>query len=178
MTQPLPNFRLPLNYAKEIGDVLGIPKSAIISSSCPIQIVSTGLPILIVPIVSLDALKKIVVDTNGLKQFLASLDIDLICAFTQHTIHSNASVHSRVFAPGLGITEDPATGSAAGAIGAYLYKNDLVSDHSCKYIYIEQGYQMGRPASLQVEVEQQDNEVKSILVGGESVTVIEGWVNI
>ena len=45
-------------------------------------------------------------------------------------------------------------------------------------ICIEQGYQMGRPSSLHVQIEQRHNEIKSIRVGGEAVTVIEGWVNI
>ena len=63
-------------------------------------------------------------------------------------------------------------------MGAYLCKNNLVSKCASKNIYIEQGYQMGRPSSLYVEVEQENNEIKSIRVGGKSVTVIEGWVNI
>ena len=178
MTQPLPEFQLPLNCDKEISEVLGIQKSSINSIFCPIQIVSTGLPTLIVPIISLDALKKIVVDTHRLKQILATLNIDMVYAFTQQTVHSSASIHSRAFAPGLGISEDPATGSAAGALGAYLYKNNVISENACKKIYIEQGYQIGRPATLQVEVEQENNEIKSIRVGGESVTIIEGWINI
>ena len=178
MTQPLPEFQLPLIYAADISDVLGIPKSSINSCSYPIQIVSTGLPVLIVPIISLDALKKIEIDISRMKHVLAPLDTDMIYAFTQETIHSNASVHSRAFAPALGISEDPATGSAAGAMGAYLCKNNLVSKCASKNIYIEQGYQMGRPSSLHVEVEQENNEIKSIRVGGKSVTVIEGWVNI
>jgi len=176
MSQQLPEFQIPLNYEERIGEALGIPKSSFIFS-CPMQIVSTGLPVLIVPIISLNALKKIVININKLKQVLEKLNTDIIYAFTQQTINSNASIHSRAFAPGIGIAEDPATGSAAGAVGAYLFKHDLVSGHISKNIHIEQGYQMGRPSSLYVEIDQENKMIKSILVGGESVTVIEGWAN-
>ena len=54
----------------------------------------------------------------------------------------------------------------------------MIFEHSYANICIEQGYQMGRPSSLHVEVEQENNEIKSIRVGGKSVTVIEGWVYI
>ena len=78
-------------------------------------------------------------DNNRLKQILTSLGIDMINTFTLQTIHSNSLIHSRVFAPGMGISEDPATGSAAGAMGSYLVKNNVVSKNVCKNICSEQG---------------------------------------
>ncbi len=178
MGQPLPEFQHPLDYAEEIAELLGLPESSIDSNDYPIQIVSTGLPVLFVPIISLEALGEISIDTNRVKRTLASLGTDMIYTFTLQTIHSNASVHSRAFAPALGITEDPATGSAAGALGAYLCKNNLVSEQERNNIFIEQGYEMGRPASLYVAVEQEGDNIKSIRVGGESVTVIKGELEI
>ena len=123
-------------------------------------------------------MNQIIINENSLKQTLATLDIDIIYAFTRQTVTSKASVHSRAFAPSLGIAEDPATGSAAGAIGAYLCKNNLNPEDESRCIYIEQGYKIGRPASLYVEVVKEEDDIKSIRVGGESVTVIEGWINI
>jgi trans-2,3-dihydro-3-hydroxyanthranilate isomerase len=178
MGQPLPEFQHPLDYAEEIAELLGLPESSIDSNDYPIQIVSTGLPVLFVPIISLEALGEISIDTNRVKRTLASLGTDMIYTFTLQTIHSNASVHSRAFAPALGITEDPATGSAAGALGAYLCKNNLVSEQERNNIFIEQGYEMGRPASLYVAVELEGDNIKSIRVGGESVTVIKGELEI
>ena len=98
----------------------------------------------------------------------------MIYTFTLQTVHSSATVHSRAFAPALGIIEDPATGSAAGALGAYLCKNNLVSKQERKNIFIEQGYEIGRPASLYVDIESEGDDIKSVRVGGRSVTVIKG----
>ena len=176
MTQPLPEFQLPLDCTEEVGEALGIPTSNIKSAGYPMQIVSTGLPALLVPIISLKALDSIVINTNRLSHVLASLGTDMIYAFTDVTIHPKATIHSRAFAPRLGITEDPATGSAAGAMGAYIYKNNMASGEELKNIFIEQGYKMGRPSSLYVEINQEADEIKSIRVGGESVTVIEGCI--
>jgi len=176
MTQPLPEFQLPLDCTEEVGEALGIPTSNIKSACYPMQIVSTGLPALLVPIISLKALESIVINTNRLSHVLASLGTDIIYAFTDETIHPKATIHSRAFAPRLGIAEDPATGSAAGAVGAYIYKNNIASGEELKNIFIEQGYKMGRPSSLYVEIDQEADEIKSIRVGGESVTVIEGCI--
>ena len=176
MTQPLPEFQLPLDCTEEVGEALGIPTSNIKSAGYPMQIVSTGLPALLVPIISLKALESIVINTNRLSHVLASLGTDMIYAFTDETIHPKATIHSRAFAPRLGIAEDPATGSAAGAMGAYIYKNNIASGEELKNIFIEQGYKMGRPSSLYVEINQEADEIKSIRVGGESVTVIEGCI--
>ena len=98
--------------------------------------------------------------------------------FTLETVHNNYSVHSRLFAPFLGVPEDPATGSASGALGAYLAQHKVLDPEKLGDIKIEQGYEMGRPASIFVEVEQTAGDIKSIRVGGESVTVIEGKLQI
>ena len=126
MDQLLPNFEHPLNCAEELGKALGISTDDINSTCRPIQIVSTGLPVLLVPVTSLKVLENISVDTIRLRQFLATLGTDLLYVFTSQTFDPEATIHSRVFAPELGITEDPATGSAAGAAGAYLTRNKLI----------------------------------------------------
>jgi trans-2,3-dihydro-3-hydroxyanthranilate isomerase len=98
-------------------------------------------------------------------------------AFTCHTFDPDATIHSRAFAPTLGISEDPATGCAAGAAGAYLFRNKLISKESCEEIIIEQGHMMGRPSSLFVCIEKHKDKIKSVRVGGESVTLIKGEIS-
>jgi len=178
MDQLLPEFQPPLDCSEEIGKALGISPDGIDSTCRPIQIVSTGLPVLVVPIVSLEILEKISIDTHRLSMLLTSLGTDLLYAFTCHTFDPDATIHSRAFAPKLGIPEDPATGSAAGAAGAYLFRNKLISTENCEKIIIEQGHMMGRPSSLFVCVEQNKDEIKSVRVGGESVTLIKGEISI
>jgi trans-2,3-dihydro-3-hydroxyanthranilate isomerase len=178
MDQLAPSFQSYIDCTTEIGNAIGISKENISSSIGPIQIVSTGLPVLIVPVASLKALKNITVDTIRLKELLAKLDADLLYAFTMETLNPKACIHSRAFAPELGITEDPATGSAAGAVGAYLSFNTLISKDECKNILIEQGYVVSRPSSIFVCVEQMEGKIRSVKVGGYSVTVIQGNLSI
>ena len=178
MDQLLPKFQPPLDCSEEIGKALGISADGIYSTGRPVQIVSTGLPVLVVPITSLQVLEKISVDTLRLSRLLTSLGTDLLYAFTCQTFDPDATIHSRAFAPKLGIPEDPATGSAAGAAGAYLSRNKYISNDDCENIYIEQGHIMGRPSSLFVCIKKNNDGIESIRVGGESVTVMKGEINI
>ena len=178
MDQLVPSFQKPISCSEELGKAIGISTDDISSTAHPIQIVSTGLPVLVVPVVSLKALQAITVDTIILREFLDILDTNLLYAFTMETLESNSSIHSRAFAPELGITEDPATGSAAGAVGAYLSFNTLISKDECKNILIEQGYVVSRPSSIFVCVEQMEGKIRSVKVGGYSVTVIQGNLSI
>ena len=79
-----------------------------------------------------------------------------------------------LFAPGAGVPEDPATGSAAGCIGSYVVKNRAVPRASLTRIIVEQGIEMGRPARLYVEVHSDGDRICSVLVGGSAVIVGEG----
>ncbi len=174
MDQLAPSFENPIKCTDEVGKAIGVLADDISSSSYPMQIVSTGLPVLIVPVSSLKALQNITINTIKLREFLATLGTDLLYAFTMETLDANASIHARAFAPDLGIVEDPATGSAAGAVGAYLFENNLIPKNDCKNIIIEQGYMISRPSSIFVCIEQNNGEIKSVRVGGYSVTVIQG----
>ena len=178
MDQPLPGYLPVLDCAEKIGNVLNIPTSSIKLSRYPIQIVSTGLPVLLVPINSIKLLEKIEINVSELDKFLHSLGVEMLYAFTDETLNPSAKIHARMFAPPLGILEDPATGSAAGAMGAYIFKHKIVPENNLKNIIIEQGYKMGRPSSIHVEIYHEYNEIKKIRVGGESVTVIEGFIKI
>ena len=88
-------------------------------------------------------------------------------AFTQDTEHSDSHVHSRMFAPSVGVLEDPATGSAAGPLSAYLDEYQVLSDYKQgDKIYIEQGYEINRPSRLVGKVITRDSETTNILVSG------------
>jgi trans-2,3-dihydro-3-hydroxyanthranilate isomerase len=178
MDQPLPKYLSVLDCAEKIGNVLSIPSSSINLSRYPIQIVSTGLPVILVPINSIKSLDKIVINGSELDNFLNSLGVEMLYAFTDETLNPSANIYARMFAPPLGILEDPATGSAAGAMGAYIFKHKIVSEDNLKNIIIEQGYKMGRPSNIHVEIYHEHNVIKKIRVGGESVTVIEGFIKI
>jgi trans-2,3-dihydro-3-hydroxyanthranilate isomerase len=82
-----------------------------------------------------------------------------------------------MFAPALGIEEDPATGAAATALAGYLGVRDGRSDATLRW-RIEQGFEMGRPSILHVEADKRDGAIISIRVGGASVLVSEGTMEV
>ena len=86
---------------------------------------------------------------------------------------SGSDVHARMFAPGIGIAEDPATGSAAAALAGYLGTRDSRPSGTLRWI-VEQGFEMGRPSILEVEADKENGRVVRSRVGGSSVTMSSG----
>jgi trans-2,3-dihydro-3-hydroxyanthranilate isomerase len=89
-------------------------------------------------------------------------------------VEPSATVHARMFAPSIGILEDPATGSASGALGAYLVQNGVVDVAPKTEIVIEQGYEMERPSQIIVQLESDDDIIQTVKVGGQCVMMVEG----
>jgi trans-2,3-dihydro-3-hydroxyanthranilate isomerase len=85
-----------------------------------------------------------------------------------------------MFAPGIGVPEDPATGSAAGALGAYLVRNRIVAPESgLARITVEQGLEIDRPSRIEVEIDvAETGEIYEVRVGGSAITVIKGEVTL
>ncbi len=177
MAQPKPEFLEPLTATDElylIAAALGIPKHVIADAKWPLQVVSTGLPVLIVPVRTLTAARSIVPDASAIIRVCERFGANGIMVFTTVTVESFASVHARMFAPKIGILEDPATGSAGGALGAYLVHNGVVDVGPTTEILIEQGYEIDRPSRILVQVESEDDVIQGVTVGGQCVLVVEG----
>ncbi len=148
-----------------VAEALGLTASSI-DPSLPVQIASTGFPALLVPIISLRSIQRIVLNLSLLKDLLEEINVDMIYPFTRQTCEEKNSIHARGFAPFIGINEDPATGSVAGALGYYLHKNNL---EERKWI-IEQGYEMKRLGNIFVEIGQS----ATVRVGGNARLVFKG----
>ncbi len=174
MQQPQPEFLDIFEDLPLLAKALGIHLEDILPSS-PAQVVSTGFPCLFVPLKTLKALKAVQVNSESLFTLLRTTNVDMIYAFSQETESPNSTVHSRSFAPFIGIPEDPATGSAGGALGAYLVHYGIVSDGN---ILIEQGYEVNRPSSLYVAVRINMQSEWEIEVGGKCVFIIEGQISL
>jgi trans-2,3-dihydro-3-hydroxyanthranilate isomerase len=82
-----------------------------------------------------------------------------------------------MYAPESGITEDPATGSACAALGGYLGARAPQSDGTLRWV-VEQGFEMGRPSLLHVEADKAGGRIAAVRVGGKSVLVSEGSLQI
>ena len=179
MSQPHPEFLESVTSAEavyEVAKALGLSKTLILDQLFPLEIVSTGLPVLIVPLKSLTAVKSIEVNHSLILEVCSRWGVNGILAFSSMTVEENASVHARMFADPIGIPEDPATGSAGGALGAYLVKNGVVEVGPTTEVVIEQGYEIDRPSRILVQVFSDDDTIKSVKVGGQVVMVAEGKV--
>jgi len=169
MAQPAAQFEAPCPMPDRLAEALSLDSSAF-CAEWPIQVVTTGFPALLVPLTGLDLIRRVQLKTHLLNDVLQGTD--MIYAFTLETEAPESTVHARAFAPFIGIPEDPATGSVAGALGAYLARHQIIAEPN--HIQIEQGYEMGRPSQIQVKVDQKDGVISGIEVGGKSRIVIEG----
>ncbi|WHZ29714.1 MAG: Phenazine biosynthesis protein PhzF like [Nitrospira sp.] len=177
MSQPRPEFLDPIDAIDDVysvGGALGLARHVIADMKWPLQVVSTGLPVLIVPVRTLTAVRSINPDASAIINVCERFGANGIMVFTTVTVESFASVHARMFAPKIGILEDPATGSAGGALGAYLVQNGVVEVGPRTDILIEQGYEIDRPARILVQVESDDDVIQGVKVGGQCVMVVEG----
>jgi len=177
MTQPKPEFLGSLEETEDLYKVagaLGLSKFVIAESKWPIEVVSTGLPVIIVPVRTLTAVRSIRPDASAIADVCRRFGANGIMVFTTVTVEPFASVHTRMFAPSIGILEDPATGSASGALGAYLVQNGVVEVGPTTEIIAEQGYEIDRPSRILVQVESDDDVIQNVKVGGHCVMVAEG----
>ncbi len=181
MTQTLPEFSDPFTEFAKLGKALGGDGRTVKRTPAP-QVVSTAMPQLIVPVKSLDAIRRLPSGGNGtaLARLLEAAGTNCAMCYTLETEAPDATVHCRMFAPGFGVPEDPATGSAAGALGCYLVWHNVVRPHDgVARIVVEQGIEMGRPSRIQVEVTVGNGgEITEVRVGGTAVTIVEGEVRL
>jgi trans-2,3-dihydro-3-hydroxyanthranilate isomerase len=132
-----------------------------------------------VPVRSLVAIQAIRLALEPLQSICQRYATHSIFAFTRETLTSSAQVHSRLFAPLAGVLEDPATGSASGALGAYLvYHRTLGLDSQAPVVCIEneQGYELGRPSRIFIEVTRKGSMISRVRVGGGVIKVMEGSI--
>lgn len=182
MTQGRPTFHATLGDLTDLAPGLGLPAEAVTETGLPVQVVSTGVPQMMVPVRSLAEVQRLAFDelnVAALNRACRAVRTECAMVFTLETEHPQATVHARMFAPLLGVPEDPATGSANGALGAYLVRHRAVPrTEPTTHIISEQGAEMGRPSMLYVEVDQEDGEPIAVRVGGDVVAMLEGTVRL
>ena len=144
----------------------------------PVQTISTGIPVLAVPLRSLEALGRCRVNEASLSSAYRRVGALSCYAFTRETMDGGASeAHARLFAPDDGIAEDPATGSAAGSLSGYLVHHGALKVESTEGIFrfvIEQGDFIDRRSRISAEVKGARSAVAQVRIGGPSVVVARG----
>ena len=173
MKQNEPTFGQILD-ANKVSNVLNIDREYI-DNRVPIQEVSTGLPVIIVPLKSLEAVKKVRINREKYFGLIEHTDAKAIMVFSPEAYHSENDLNVRDFADYYGIPEDAATGSANGCLASYLVKYKYFNKSEIN-IRVEQGYEMERPSLLFLKASD-DNGKINVNVGGKVVKMAQGeWL--
>ncbi|GGA19094.1 PhzF family phenazine biosynthesis protein [Okeania sp. KiyG1] len=170
MGQNMPTFAQKYQI-ESLAEVLNLEVGDI-DMRFPIQEVSTGMPFIIVPLKSLKALKKAQVNLDKYYQFIQTAKVTEILIFCPETYNSINNLSVRMFAPYLGITEDPATGSANGCLAGYLAEYNYFGEAKIN-IRVEQGYEINRPSLLLLQAEKKLEGIE-VFVGGKVIMVAQG----
>jgi trans-2,3-dihydro-3-hydroxyanthranilate isomerase len=178
MDQQLPDVRQPLQSAEKLTASVGVDHKAFAATGLPIEEISCGVPFIILPLASREAVDAAAPDVTAMRALSSAFGGDHIgvFVFTTDGADDEVTVYSRMFAPGLGVLEDPATGSASGPLGCYLVRNRVVPPAHARKIVSLQGVAMGRPSRIHVAISTDSDTITRVQVGGQAVLVGEGVV--
>jgi len=154
-----------------ISKVLRLDKTDI-NTHFPIQEVSTGVPCIIVPLKTLDAVKRASIDRNRYYELVNKLTVKTLLIFSTETYGKENDLNVRFFADYYGVPEDPATGSGNGCLAGYLVKHNFFGRDQINF-RVEQGYEINRPSLLFLLASKKEDCI-DISVGGRVVMIAKG----
>lgn len=174
MSQNQPSFDMKIDELEFVARMLNIQVEDI-RTDFPIQLVSTGLPCIIVPLKAVDAIQRCNIDHVQFKRFLETYYKCNLLVFSEEESGEQNSLRVRVFMNDTGFYEDPATGSANGNLAGYLLKYRFFDKDKID-VRVNQGYEMGRPSNVNIAAKLQ-NGTYDIQIGGKVQLVVKGdWL--
>ena len=173
----LPEVGAPPPSRDELARVLGLEVDDLLGGDWSPQAMSCGLPFLFVPLHDRDAVARARIRMDAWEATLKHAPVSEIMVFAPGGERAGTDYRARMFAPGLSVPEDPATGSACAALAGYLAARDVRRDGTLRWV-VEQGFEMGRPSMLDVEADVATGTVSAVRVGGDTVLVSEGTMSI
>ena len=184
MTQPLPNFAEVIDDRAAMAAATGISESDLVDG-LPVEVVSCGVPFLFVPVRTRSAVDTVAIERRALLKVCNGAGLAELPVFFFTTDRSasavsggagDATIYSRMLAPGFGISEDPATGGASGPLGSYLLYHGVVDADTAREMVSLQGVAMGRPSRIHISIDSDDEMITRVRVGGQSVLVGRGEI--
>jgi trans-2,3-dihydro-3-hydroxyanthranilate isomerase len=179
MTQARPEFGPVVDDRAQVAASIGLSESDL-QERLPLQQVSCGVPYLMVPVRDRAAVDRATPDPAALSHlpaFPSSHPAVFVFAFEGVRLKADSTpseAYSRMFAPALGVFEDPATGSASGPLGCYLVKHGCVAGDEPQRIVSNQGVKMGRASRIHIAITRAADVITDVKVGGEAVLVARG----
>jgi trans-2,3-dihydro-3-hydroxyanthranilate isomerase len=179
---PVAGPKWPTEAVAQLSRALGLEEEEIAATNQPARVVSTGLPVLIVPVSTLDALGSARPRYGELREMLAARaeapgEATLVYAFTKETRDARSAAHARAFDT-IGAVEIPGAGAAAGALGTYLISQAAITVQPTTSLVIEQGHVLGRPSTIFVEIQVRDGKVAQVVMGGRVIRMGEGELDV
>ncbi len=169
INQKVYDYRRSTIPIEDIAAILGIQTGEITTTGLPVEIISTGLDQLMVPIENKETILGMHPDMIKLNLLNKKFEIDTNHIFTLDTFNSEAAAYSRHFAPKLGLWEDAATGTAAAGLGLYLKRHGAVATHT---MLMEQGREENSLAQILVQLDESEQDLDVAQIGGLAVTSI------
>ena len=136
---------------------------------------SAGLAFTYVPVQGLEAMARIDINPQHWREAFWDSALNAAFVYCRQCVHSTSQFHARMFLPGLFGSEDPATGSAAAAFAGVINQYDRPPDGEHLGV-IEQGYEMGRPSKISLEIDLRAGKLKLVRIGGFCVPVMHGEI--
>lgn len=199
MNQPLPSFGPVLEDVRLAAAAIRIEEHLITATGLPVEQVSCGVPFVFIPVATRSAVDRAEPDVTAFTALCRAAGADDHAMFVFSTERESQvrsfgdaaaglvaaaaavedlTVYSRMFAPGLGVFEDPATGSASGPLGSYLARHGVVTPEQARKIVSLQGVRMGRPSRIHVDIGVEHGAIAHVRVGGQAVLVAEGELKV
>ncbi|MGH7709847.1 MAG: PhzF family phenazine biosynthesis protein [Gemmatimonadaceae bacterium] len=173
----LPEVGPPLPPNADLAAMLSLEESDILTGALYPQSVSCGLRFAYIPLRDRHAVARARLNLERWERTLRGQWADMVFILALDSQLPSSDVHARMFGPGAGVAEDPATGSACAALGGYLAMRSPQRDGTLRWV-VEQGFEMGRPSILDVEADVAGGKVTAVRVGGNSVLVMEGTLHL
>jgi trans-2,3-dihydro-3-hydroxyanthranilate isomerase len=173
----LPEVLPPPPRADRLAAMLSLTTDDLVGNDMPAEAITCGTPFLFVPLRDRRAVARARAKPELVEETLRGYPATMVMVFALDPERPSSDVRARMFAPLIGVPEDPATGSAAVGLGGYLATRDPRFDGTLRWV-IEQGFEMGRPSILEVEVDKKGGRITSVRCGGKSVVVCEGRMQV
>lgn len=173
----LPEIGPPVPTRETLASMLSLEPKDLVGGHFAPQSVSCGLPFLFVALKDRAAVKRSRIRVDQWERTLGSAWASMIMVFSRDPEREGSDIRARMYAPGISVPEDPATGSACAALGGYLAARDTRQEGTLRWI-VEQGFEMGRPSIIEVEVDKAAGAITAVRVGGASVTMSEGSIRV
>ncbi len=160
-----------------IAAALGLDEADIGFAGHRASLYSAGLPCALIPVAGLATIARARAEPGVFDSVFCGLESPVVYLYTKDVVEPGHAFHARMFAPALGIKEDPATGSAAAALAGVLAAFERPADGRHTYV-IEQGFEMGRPSAITLALDVAQGKLASVSIGGHAVVIARGTLSL